>query len=267
MASRRADKQAARERRLETERTAAAHAQRTRRMQILGGVITATVVIVIVVVLLTSSGSKKAVTDPHSPVARSIAAKVDRLLRGIPEHHAALGSPRAPVTITEFGDLECPYCAEFALGSEAQLIARDVRAGRVKLVYKSVDTATGNGPDANLWPSQQAAAYAAGRQHRAWYYIELFYHEQGAEDSGYATTPFLQSIARQIPGLDYARWNIDRFSPTLAQQVLNEGRQAQKLGVSATPTVIATGPRKQTRPLSSAAITYSQLQAMIESVA
>jgi protein-disulfide isomerase len=236
-------------------------------MQSLGGVIAGAVAIVIVVVLVTGNHSKQAVADPDSSTARSIAATVDNLLRGIPQQGSTLGNPQAPVTITEFGDLECPYCAQFATGSQARLIARDVRAGKVKLTYKSLETATGAGPDENLWPAQQAAAYAAGSQDRAWYYIELFYREQGAEGSGYATSSFEQSVARQVPGLDYARWSTDRFAPALAQQILDEGDQAERLGINATPTIIATGPRSQTRPLSSSAITYTQLQAMIRSVA
>ena len=267
MASRRANKQAARQRRLETERALAARAGRTRRLQIVGGMVAAGIVIVVIAVLITGGGHHKAVTNPRSTAARSIASNVSQLLRGIPEHGARLGNPRAPVTITEFGDLECPYCAQFASGSQAQLIARDVRAGTVKLIYRSFETATGNGPDASLWPLQQAAALAAGSQNRAWYYIELFSREQGPEDSGYATTRFLQNIARQIPQLNYARWNTARFSPALAQQVLNDQRQAKQLALTGTPTIIATGPHQRTRPLSSAAITYAQLQTMIKSVA
>jgi protein-disulfide isomerase len=267
MASRRVDKQAARRRRLETERALATQARRTRRLQILGAMVTAGIVIVVVAVLITGSGAhERAVSNPRSTAARSIAAHVDQLLHDIPEQGATLGRANAPVTITEFGDLECPYCAQFASGSQAELIARDVRAGMVKLVYKSLETATGGGPDAGLWPLQQAAAYAAGSQNRAWYYIELFYREQGPEDSGYATTPFLESIARQTPGLNYHRWNTDRFAPSFAQEVLTDESQARQSGVTGTPTVIATGPNKRTRPINSAEITYSQLQAIIRSV-
>ena len=50
------------------------------------------------------------------------------------------------MTVTEYGDLECPVCRDFALGAENQLISNDVRSGKVKLVYKSLETATGNGP-------------------------------------------------------------------------------------------------------------------------
>lgn len=38
---------------------------------------------------------------------------------------------------------------------------------------------------------------------KAWYYIELFYHEQAQECTAYVTPSFLDGIARQIPGLNY----------------------------------------------------------------
>ena len=60
-------------------------------------------------------------------------------------------------------------------GAEKQLIANEVKTGKVKLVYKSFETATANGPDAEQWSNQQAAAYAAGAQGKAWNYILLFY--------------------------------------------------------------------------------------------
>ena len=40
----------------------------------------------------------------------------------------------------------------------------EVRSGKVKLVYRSLETATGNGPNPGVFPTQQAAALAAGLQ-------------------------------------------------------------------------------------------------------
>ena len=41
-----------------------------------------------------------------------------------------------------------------------------------------------------MFPTQQSAAYAAGLQAKAWYYIELFYNLQGQEDTGYVTSSY-----------------------------------------------------------------------------
>ena len=269
MASRKEEKEAARARRLAEEQARAATAQRRRRMQIVGGVIAAAVVIVVVLVVVSSGDNGKSGTiKPNSVQAKSTAASVDKLLKGIPQHGTTLGDPQAPVTVTEYGDLECPVCQEFAVGAENQLISNEVRSGKVKLVYKSFETATGGVSDAStIFPLQQTAAYAAGQQDRAWNYIELFYHEQGSEGTSYVNTSYLTDLAKQVPGLDVKQWNTDRFSPTLAGQVTSEEEAATGLGVSATPTLVATGAKThtQTKPVSGD-LPYSDLQSMIKEV-
>ena len=114
-----------------------------------------------------------------------------------------------------------------------------------------METATGNGPNASMWTQQQAAANAAGLQNKAWDYIELFYYEQQAESSQYVNPAFLQSIAQQIPGLNYASWQANRQSPTLEGQVTNDGTTAQSLGFTSTPTIVVKGPKGQATPIQS----------------
>jgi protein-disulfide isomerase len=188
------------------------------------------------------------------------------LLRGIPESGTTLGSQRAPVTVTEFADLECSVCRAFALGGESALIAHAVKAGQVKLVYRSLCTATCTGPLGRpAFAGQQAAAYAAGLQHLGWYYIELFYREQGAEGTSYATQAYLNELAHQIPGLDYAKWRADSASRSLRAQVAADAGAASALRLQFTPTIIVQGPRGKTKPLVGAA-GYGSLQAAIRSV-
>ena len=99
------------------------------------------------------------------------------------------------------------------------MIANEVKSGKVKLVYKSFETATANGPDADQWSNQQSAAYAAGAQGKAWNYILLFYRDQGTEDTNYVNTAYLTGLAKQIPGLNYQKWNTDRFNPAYGNLV------------------------------------------------
>src|SRR5260221_113374 len=82
---------------------------------------------------------------------------------------------------------------------QPQLIQNEVKAGKVKLVFKSLETATGNSPNPSIFPVQQASAYAAGQQSKGWNYIELFYHQQGQEGTAYVTPEYLGGLARQIP--------------------------------------------------------------------
>ncbi|HEX5191355.1 MAG TPA: thioredoxin domain-containing protein [Solirubrobacteraceae bacterium] len=271
MASRKAEKEAARQRRLEQERAAQAVAQRKQRMVIAGSllIVVIAVAVVLVVTLGGSSSSNdgaKAAQHPTSAKAKGISGKVNAELDGIPQSGTTLGNPNAKVTITEYGDLQCPICADFAKTSENQLISNEVKTGKVKLVYKSLETATGNGPDSSMWLPQQSGAYAAGAQGKAWNYIEIFYHEQGAEGTNYVNTAFLQNIAKQVKGLNYSKWNGDRFNPAYQNRVISEGKGFSRFGVQqATPTLIVAGPHNQLKPLQTVP-TYSQLQSMIKQV-
>ena len=58
----------------------------------------------------------------------------------------------------------------------------------MQVVYKALQTAT---RDQQTFQLQQVAALAAGQQQRFWNYAELFYHEQGQEDSGYVNESYL----------------------------------------------------------------------------
>ena len=265
MASRTKQKEEARARRLAEERAQAERAARTRRTRMLAGVLIAAVAVIAVAIAISSSGGGTKTIAPTSAAGKQTASNVSTLLSGIPQSGQTLGSPSAKVTVTEFGDLECPICRDFALGTENQLIANDVKSGKVKLVYRSLCTATCNGPDPGIFPTQQAAAYAAGVQNKAWNYILLFYHEQGQENTAYVTPSYLNSIAQQIPGFNYSAWQAQRNNPTVTGQVTSDLQAAQGKGFNATPTLVVSGPKGQAQPIASAA-DYGTLEAAIKSV-
>jgi protein-disulfide isomerase len=165
----------------------------------------------------------------------SAAAKVERLLNGIPQSGNVLGYRHAPVTLQVFGDLECPICREFALGAQVGLIRRYVRTGKLKIVARSLETATRQ-PATFL--SQQVAALAAGAQRKMWYFVELFYREQGREDSGYVTEAYLRGLARQVPGLDIAEWSAVRNNPVFVAEIASDAQTADRRGFDGTPAFL-----------------------------
>jgi protein-disulfide isomerase len=263
MASRKEQKEAARQARLAEERARAERKRRERRLRMLGGVVVGALAVVAVAIAISSGGSPS-VIKPNSPAAKKAATTVNTLLAGIPQDGNRLGSPKAKVTVTEWGDLECPICKDFALGAENQLISNDVRSGKVQLIYRSLPTATGNGPDPSVFPTQQAAALAAGLQQRAWNYIELFYHEQGTENTSYVSSSYLGGLAKQIPGLNYGKWSSDRQSSNLTTQVTTDEQAATTNGYSSTPTIVVKGPKEQAQPIVGDT-DYSSLESAIKS--
>lgn len=206
-------------------------------------------VAIVAVAIAISSGGGSSTPSPNSSAAKQAATSVSGLLSGIPQSGMTLGSPSAKVTMTEFGDLECPVCQSLALGAQNQVIQNDVRSGKVKLVFRSLETASSGSPIPNAFQNQQVAAYAAGLQNVGWNYIELFYHQQGQEATGYATESYLDNLAKQIPGLNYSKWLTDRKNPTLLSQLNADQQAASAGGYRSTPTVIVTGPKGSAQPL------------------
>ncbi len=224
----------AREQRKALEEAEAAGAQRRKRMIQLGSVVGVVVVIVIVIVAATSGGSKSGIpTTPHEKNENVTA--VTSLLAGIPQSGNVLGSPSAPVTMQYFGDLECPICKEFTLGALPKLIEKYVRTGKMKIEYRNLETAT---REPETFRTQQIAALAAGKQEKAWYYIELFYHEQGQEDTGYVTEKYLEELAQQVPGLSLPAWTSERNNPQFANTVTTDAQAANTAGFTGTPSFL-----------------------------
>jgi protein-disulfide isomerase len=230
-----------------------------------GGVVAVAVALAAVLIAISIGGSKTAsAVKPTSPAAKKAQTTVNALLKGIPQQGNTLGSPSAKVTLTEYGDLVCPVCKSFALGAENQLIANEVRSGKVKVVYKALETASGAANNSMFVPSQ-SAALAAGQQKLGWNFIELFYHEQGDETQSYVTDSYLGGLAKQISGLDFSQWSSDRQSSSLSTQVNKDMQDAASAGYSSTPTLLVTGPKSQARPIVGQA-SYSALQSAIKSV-
>jgi protein-disulfide isomerase len=161
--------------------------------------------------------------------------EISALLAGIPQSANALGQPAAPVLLEYFGDLQCPYCRDFSLEALPSIIQRWVRAGKLRIEFHALQTAT---REPEVFMAQQVAALAAGRQDKAWHFIETFYEEQGEENSGYVTDTYLQGIASQIAGLDLERWARDRGDPELANEIAGDDRAAESSGLTGTPSFL-----------------------------
>jgi protein-disulfide isomerase len=242
--SRKERREEAREQRRAAEAAAESAAARRRRLMQLGGIVVA-VIVVIVVIVVATGGGKGAPGEHKAPESKhEVAAARNEViseLKGIPQEGNVLGKPNAPVTIQYFGDLECPYCDEFTLDSLPHIVENYVRTGKAKIEYKALSTATGDAESRGDEPkgtfnSQQIAAYAAGKQNKAWDYIELFYHNQGEEDSGYVTEKFIQDLAEQVPGLNLAQWSEARADKSLEAEIYEDAREGSKNGFTGTPS-------------------------------
>jgi protein-disulfide isomerase len=182
---------------------------------------------------------------------------VKRQLAGIPQRGMVLGDPSAPVTLVEFGDLQCPACKGYAEDVLPRVIESKVRAGKARIEFRNLPIIGAESTPA------AAAALAAGAQGRGWSFVELFYRNQGIEGTDYVTNSFLTAIARGAGVRDVARWNADRHSPDLPERISHEARQAQELGFSSTPSFAVSAPGTKGLKLLDGPASAGELEAAI----
>ena len=212
-------------------------AARKRRLQylVIGG-FAAIAVIVALIVISQSGGNDNGGGGGGSPSNVRGTASVDSELSGVSQQGQVLGDPNAPVTVTEFGDPQCPVCAAFSQQVAPELISSEVKGGSVKYQFQPFLII---GPDSK--PAMKAAL-AAGEQGRFWNYLQLFYRNQGEENSGYVTDPFLTSIAKGAGVADIDKWNQSRNSSQWDSVITNGTKQAESLGFNGTPSIFVQGP-------------------------
>ena len=146
--------------------------------------------------------------------------------RGIPQSGIALGSPKAPVTMVEFADLQCPFCAQFERDVLPTILKRYVRTGKVRLEVRLLRFI---GPDSDRLAR---VAAAASQQDRMWQFVALAYQRQGRENSGYADSEFINRLAADA--------GLKRTSAgTAAERQVRQSEQAAKtVGVDSTPSFL-----------------------------
>jgi protein-disulfide isomerase len=234
---------------------AAAQLARKRRVQYLSLAAFAAVAVIVALIVISQSGGSDDGGDAPSMVQG--AAQVDSELSGIPQDGQVLGDSNAPVTVVEFGDPQCPVCKAFSQEVAPQLISSQVKTGNVKYEYEPYIII---GPDSK--PAMRAAL-AAGDQGRFWNYLQLFYRNQGEENSGYVTDDFLTNIAKGAGVPDIDEWNQSRNGSQWDSILAKGTADAQSLGFNGTPSILVEGPKGQ-KPLSG--FTLPEIQAAIQQV-
>lgn len=231
MASRKEEKETRRQQREEAERSQQTAERRKRMFAGIGIAGFAAVAVVVALIIGSQSGD-----DDGGGDAVADADAVQGELAGVPQKGTVLGKPADGVRVVEFGDLQCPACAEFSETVVSDLIDGPVKAGEAQLEFQNFVIL---GPDSDV---AARAALAASEQGRFWEFVELFYRNQGSEGSGYVTEDFLTGIATGAGVEDLDAWNASREDPKWDRQLADTQAQAVGLGLTGTPSILVTGP-------------------------
>jgi len=157
-----------------------------------------------------------------------------------------LGERQAPVKIIEFGDFQCPFCAQ-----TAPILEQTVKnnKGKVELIWKDFPL-----PDHPEAYAAAAAAQCAGRQGKFWeYHDQLFLNQSSLGQDLY------NRIASSL------NLNMEKFSSCLSNHeavplIKQNIDEARAIGVDSTPYFVINGQ------VYSGIISQEELNSLINSV-
>ena len=137
------------------------------------------------------------------------------------------GSKNSPVTLIEYSDYECPYCAR------AEATIKDVLdeyGSKIYFVYKDFPL-----PFHNNAQKAAEASRCALEQNKYWEYHDALFKNQQSLD-----TNSLKTYAKSL-GLDEAKFSECLDSNKYTEKVKQDIEEGQSKGVTGTPTFFVNG--------------------------
>ena len=157
--------------------------------------------------------------SPHEPFTLTVPADAT-------DH--MLGNPRAPVTVVEYGDLECPNCRQ-AVAAVNMLLTR--YENQARFIYRHF-------PLEEVHPHAELAAEAAecaGGQGKFWQMLDLIF-----ENQGHLKLNHLRGYAERLQ-LDLARFDAEMQDHVYLQRVREHQQSGRESGVRSTPGFFVNG--------------------------
>lgn len=162
-----------------------------------------------------------------------------------------IGPEEARVTVDEYSDFQCPFCARAAASFLPEIEEKYVADGRARIVFRHVAFLGRE----SVWAAE--ASECANEQGRFWDYHDKLFESQQGENRGAFAMDNLKRFAQEI-GLDTDTFNECIDSHKYEALVNAESKEALDKGIASTPTFVIgdqtiAGPRS-----------FEQLQQAIE---
>ncbi len=171
---------------------------------------------------------------PHALAGQADAS--DPLSRAEPMGWST-GARDAQITVIEFTDVSCPYCASFHGGTRAELAKEFVAGGQVRWVTLTYVSGLYSNSGA-----VSVAAECAGRQGKYDAFLAAAYEERDAwGDAGPdGVERAVEELVRQL-GLDDSSFESCRLDPSVQARLEAVQALAVEAGVRGTPTWFVDG--------------------------
>lgn len=146
------------------------------------------------------------------------------------------GSGRAPVTVYEMSDFQCPFCRRFALETFPTLEAEYVKTGKVRWVFI-------NFPLVSIHPNAEPAAevaMCAARQGKFWPVHDLLYRNQPSWAPLKEPAEYFLTLADSA-ALDRKAFRDCLVAGTTRGEVESDAQTAVREGARSTPSFLIEG--------------------------
>ena len=199
--------------------------QETKKLLTIGGII---VVVLAVGYWVFGTGPSDSSDTSNTTVDQSLLIKPD-------SYQSKKSGPFSyKANLVEFADYECPACGAMYPVLKQLL---NQYPGELNLIYRNFPIPG----HLNEMPAALAAE-AAGRQGKFWEMHDLIFESQQKWVDLQDPTSYFASIAQSL-GLDMVKFGKDLADPTLKQRITDDAADADKLGVTGTPTMFLNGKK------------------------
>jgi protein-disulfide isomerase len=169
-----------------------------------------------------------------------------------------LGNIKAPVTILDFSDFQCPNCGRYVKNTEPLINETYVQTGKVNLVYKYFPVVGFDSFNSAL------AGQCSQEQGKFWQFHKLLFANQKQIDSGWVSKANLENLAAQISGMDGQKFSECLTSERYTDHVNSDLDMAKKFELRGTPSFIIVKSDGTDPSIITGAHPFPSFQALIE---
>jgi protein-disulfide isomerase len=241
------------------ERRAAQKQRQQRQQQILLTIVAVALLVGVILMVFISTRPAEAYMPPEVP-ARYKDFAAQKLMGVTPDGYPYLGAENAPTTLEEIGSFSCIVCQQYHKDVFVNLLDK-FKSGQAKFVYIPVTTTGEFNPD-----GATRGALCAAQQGKFWEMHDILFDWQtrygsGANDAGRLTT------AAGALGMDTGQFSACLNSQAVKDLIAKAQAEADKRGMTGTPTVFLDGKQIQPVPQDQHVPTLAELRGLIEAKA
>lgn len=161
---------------------------------------------------------------------------MNTLLQPIVQNASALGTSKSNITLLEFGDYQCQYCARFHRDTKDLIVNNFVNTGMINFLFK--DFVINDRPTDRLSTLAAIGSYCAAEQGKYWQYHDEVYRNSKGENTDWVSKNSLTQFAVYAGVTDTDKFSACLDSKKYESLVTTNDNLARSIGLTSTPTFI-----------------------------